>query len=78
MIEWHKASEELPKYGESVFVAEKTPYDEYLEDSIYVARLFCENNENVWSRGNYIYWISDDDQWAYVNLPNPKKDGDSD
>ena len=74
MIEWHRASDGLPKSGVPVYEKEKTPYDEYLEDSIYVARLFCENDENVWSRGDYIYWISDDDLWAYINLP--EKDGE--
>lgn len=69
MTEWRRAKDELPSYGTPVFVAEKTAYDNYSEGAIYVAKLSCESGENVWSRGDDIYWISDDDKWAYVNLP---------
>nr|DAU29852.1 MAG TPA: hypothetical protein [Caudoviricetes sp.] len=82
MIEWHKASDGLPPYDTSVLVAGSETDGTYPEEYVHLMKLFCKHwpdgDENMWQcvYDFEIEWVNDDDQWAYINLP--EKDGDSD
>ena len=76
MIEWHKAKDELPPCDTPVLVAGSE------EEYVHLMKMFVEHSpdgdENVWQCvwDLDVYDVYDDDQWAYINLP--EKDGVSD
>jgi hypothetical protein len=78
MIEWHKVTDELPPYDTTVRIAVKAE-DRYASKNILKARLLKAFGDNVWygiGDWRYVRYVEDNDQWAYINLP--EKDGDSD
>lgn len=81
MIEWNKVKDELPPYDVPVLVAGSETDGTYPEEYVHLMELFVKHwsdgDENMW-RCVYdadVSWVNDDDQWAYINLP--EKDGDS-
>ena len=75
MIEWHKAKDKLPPYNTSVLIAVKAE-DRYVPEGVLNVRFVKAYGDDVWyGIGNWRY-VEDDDQWAYINLP--EKDGDLD
>lgn len=78
MIEWHKAKDELPSSGTPVLVACNCG-GVYPENVMFVMKLAKDEYRCVVWECLYDFAqspIYDDDQWAYINLP--EKDGDSD
>lgn len=83
MIEWHKASKELPLYDMPVLVAAKCG-EEYPEEIMFVMKMiawedngdFCDMWKSLYD--NAVSPVYDDDQWALINQPKPERDGDSD
>ena len=82
MIEWHKAKDELPPCDTPVLVAGSETDGTYPEEYVHLMKIFVKHSpdgdENVWQcvYDLDIYEVYEDDQWAYINLP--EKDGDSD
>lgn len=81
MIEWHKAKDELPPDNVSVLVSIVSIYGSYPEAFVCMAKLekhdYTERDDhNMWRCmcDNTLSYIKDDDQLAYINLP--EKDGD--
>ena len=73
MIEWHKAKDELPEERKTVLLAYWDVNGCYNEKTMVV----CHRVEDRWIYDREYYTINnDDDQWAYINLP--EKDGGSD
>ena len=85
MIEWHRVSDELPPDDTFVLVSAVSIYGQYPEAFVGMAKLekrdWAERDDrNIWRFmwDNTLTFIKDDDQWAYLNLPKPEKDGGSD
>ena len=82
MIEWHKAKDELPPCDTPVLVAGSDTDGTYPEEYVHLMKMFVKHSpdgdENVWQcvYDLDIYEVYEDDQWAYINLP--EKDGGSD
>lgn len=82
MIEWHKVTDELPPYDTPVLVAGSETDGTYPEEYVHLMKMFVKHwtdgDKNMWQcvYDAEISWVNDDDQWAYINLP--EKDGDSD
>lgn len=82
MIEWHKVTDELPPENTPVLVAGSETDGTYPEEYVHLMEMFVKHwpdgDENMWQcvYDAEISWVNEDDQWAYINLP--EKDGDSD
>lgn len=81
MIEWHKVKDVLPPCGKSVLVAGSEADGTYPEEFVHLMKMFVKH----YSYGDEYKWrcvwdadvceVYKDDQWAYINLPEPEKDG---
>ena len=82
MIEWHKVKDKLPPYDTPVLVAGSETDGTYPEEYVHLMKMFVKHwsdgHDNMWQcvYDAEVSWVNDDDQWAYINLP--EKDGDSD
>mgnify|MGYP006935438312 FL=1 len=82
MIEWHKVVDELPPCSKSVLVAGSETDGTYPEEFVHLMKMFIKHypygDEYMWQCvwDADVYEVYEDDQWAYINLP--EKDGDSD
>lgn len=79
MIEWHKASDVLPPCNTAVLVAGAETDGTYPEEFVHLMKMFVKHysyNEYMWQCvwDAEVYEVYEDDQWAYINLP--EKDGE--
>ena len=75
MIEWHRAKDELPPYDTTVLIAVKVE-NRYVPEGVLNVRLVKSYGDNMWYGIGAFVSVEEDDQWAYINLP--EKDGDLD
>lgn len=75
MIEWHKARDVLPPYDIPILVIKKLN-GRYIPETVTRTRCIMAYGDNVWWSGIDWQYVKGDDCWAYINLPEPEKDGD--
>ena len=76
MIEWHRVSDGLPPYSVPVLVACKCG-ETHPEEVMFIMKAVKDEDYHIVWECLYDYDqspIYDDDQWAYINLP--EKDGE--